>query len=288
MSQIKDKCSELSSFIFDLKDKLSDQEYKFMLDTCKEIFDLSAKTSQNQVRQTLDPIETQVCNCENTFISRCYFYNRCRVKQLVERQNLQIVSALYTAKNLHPLDQPYFYIDEPFENISINFQYKISIQLNPVTTNQTIEADERFFFIIKNLFKLCENSSFSKLLIFLEIYNVLFKNFHLVKKTESLAKTSLYKLNEMLTNFQDQRFIETRCNFNILDILNGWKQHLDSVIYQYQVKNQERTSSLQVIGEVLARYNSENSEPCTYKFRSGYKKGQRCLERGCKSHPSAN
>ena len=294
MSQIKDKCSELSSFIFDLKDKLSDQEYKFMLDTCKEIFDLSAKsakTSQNQTQVSHDPIETQVCNCANTFISRCYFYNRCQVKQLVERQNLQIVSSLYTSKNLHPLDQPYFYIDEPFENIPINFQYKISIQQNPSTEYQTALSEQRFNFTCNRLFHLFQNCTFNRLLILLEIFNLLFKNFHIIKINENLAKRSLFKIEEAIRILNiDQTFIEcqTRCNFNILDIFNCWKRHLDSVVYQYQVKNQERTSSLQVINEVLARYSSENSEPCSYVFRSGKKKGQSCLERGCKSHPSAN
>lgn len=287
MSQITEKCSELSGFIFDLKEKLSDQEFKYMLDTCKEIFDLS-KTTQNKIHQ--NPVTSHVCNCYHTLISRCYFYNRCRVKQLVENNNLEIINAIYTSKNLHPTDQPHFYIDEPFENIPINFQYKISIQQNPSTANQTV-SDEKFKFIMKNLFKFHETYSTNRFLIFLEIYSVVFKNFHMVKKSESLAKSIFGKLNEMLTYFQNHPFIETqsRCNFNILDILNGWKQHLDSLVFQFQARNQERSSNLEFINEVLARHNHnfENDSPCTYKFRSGHKKGQRCLERGCKSHPSA-
>ena len=78
INRIKSSCMEISEIVFALRDKISDEEYKLILDKSKIIFDTTCTFENDHDSDHEEEIEIDIDTCPNCHINKITTFVPCK------------------------------------------------------------------------------------------------------------------------------------------------------------------------------------------------------------------
>lgn len=219
---IKRECIELSEFIFTLKDRLTDGQFKYLLDKSKRIFDISQEFEEESFSEQED---NDVCNCNiselstykcirnlnNCIVTQFYMDEIQLLDQLIELMynNIPVVPLTFTLKT-KPVILP---------------EYEITLETLRMCTNG-------YKFLLRIHTELCTRYTTSSIgftyraFSVLILFDYLFRHFNCIQLGRDKG-VLISIINTFLTLSDCTYNVQTIIpHINIIDVLNKWKSAL--------------------------------------------------------------
>ena len=222
------ECNSLADYIFTIKDNLTDEQFKYLLDKSKRIFDLTNEQKDVFV-EAFQPEreEEHECQCvlENARTYMCASEGKLRDCRITE---------FYTN------DIPYIkHIIDLVENKVPVIDTTFTLQTTPIFTqdyegNKKIVADAiQFLLRLQDYFNTNPRANTTYIVFTpLVVFDYLFRNFNIINPAGRLKEVMIEKLDVFLSSEHEHRLNRTQTlipHINIRETLNKWKTALLTV-----------------------------------------------------------
>ncbi len=284
---IVNNCSKLSELIFDIKDNINDQQYKTLLDYCKEIYDSVINESESEYSDEESEEESDVENEEEEESKHHLFYEEVDEIEIDEKTNIIIhynnIPSRYPSSVTECQCKKYKINENTFEvefnciqnNLFIKCKYtqflykdfpllemiKELLYLKPVdqfipisftfvpvntleTTNLNSFNSENLFHKYRFILNMSEEYSkiilpcsfrgkdyriltYVKQLLFLISIEYIMNHIEILSIEPFIKDIILRRFDDLFINQDCINVIQEKLQFNIVDVLNKWKQVLN-------------------------------------------------------------
>lgn len=251
---IKRKCSELSDLIFQIKEKITDNEFKTIMDTCKTIFEYSVHSkSEPDEEEEVDHsvlLPLQVLREEQTYsaLQHMLYPNDCqcvlgdtKTYNCIKNGNFHsCVLRNYFRSHIHHLP----YIEDLLTNRRPNIPNTFFPQVTPIVISEDEFTDEKRIIHVHCIKFLLEINFLGQSLprthnlnkyiglAAILVYDHMFKTFNYTRTFTQFKNTTLRKINEFIKEEESNalriRYLrELIPHISVKDLFLSWKRELE-------------------------------------------------------------